>query len=338
MRVVWLSLILLQFFPLHAVSTEIYEPSPPLIALGKTLFHDPRISGSGQSACSHCHNLKHAGADPRGGSLNEKGELLRRNAPSIYNLKFKFRLGWDGRASTLEEQIELVMNNQNEMGASWERSIQRLSADPYMREQFQQLFGTEITKEGVIAALVAFQTSLTALNSAYDRYLAGDRSAFNQREREGYHLFQLLGCDSCHDGDHLGGTQFQHIALFFQRGSDLDLVKFGQHKGSNNYQFSEEDHDYDHNQKLGAYADADAGRYEVTGEEEDLLVFRVPSLRNVALTAPYFHNGSAATLEKAVFEMAEYELGMLLSDDQIDLLVAFLNTLSDDQFLEHGGG
>ena len=298
-----------------------------MVALGQLLFEDVRLSRDGSLSCASCHNLSYAGADIRGISVGIGGEVLRRNAPSVYNAVFNFRQMWDGRARTLQEQVSVVMTSVAEMDTDWEKTTRLLQADPLVSVRFEQVFGEAVSKENVIEALAAFESTLVTLDTPYDRYLAGNENALDVIQRQGLELFRSLGCNSCHDGPHLGGNQFQHMALFFEFGSDHDLVQVG---GESGMSYGEE-HEDDHDEELGGYEQVDTGRFEVTRLEEDRLVFKVPNLRNVALTPPYFHNGSAATLEAAVYEMAEHQLGVLLNNQQLEQLVAFLKALSSDR-------
>jgi cytochrome c peroxidase len=303
-------------------STTALEKSSELIELGRKLFNDPRLSGNQKIFCAQCHNLKLGGADPRGISPTVDGKPLRRNAPTVYNAVFNFRQTWDGHARTLKEQAAGVITNPLEMGGEWDSITQRLSDDPEMRSSFQKLFKTGISKEGITTAIAAFEETLVALDSPYDRYIAGDLGVLDQTELNGLELFHSLGCSSCHNGAHFGGNQFQHIAIFYQLGGDQDTTKVGT---AGQFDISQME---PHKAHVLALSVGDQGRFEVTGEERDRLVFKVPSLRNVELTAPYFHNGSVTELETAVTEMAAHQLGVLLSPVQAAALVAFLKTLT----------
>ncbi|MBT3473233.1 MAG: cytochrome C peroxidase [Gammaproteobacteria bacterium] len=320
----WLPVLLFQWLPLELLASEVEITPQPLIELGRQLFHDTRLSKKGDVACSHCHNLQ------LGGQIlavfRSIRKPMRRNAPSIYNVVFNFRQTWDGRAQNLAEQIDLTMAT---MGAPWQEVATRLQANNKVAQQFQQLFGTPVTREGITQALVAFQKTLTTLDAPYDRYRAGDSSALTEEQHKGLLLFESLGCNSCHDGEHLGGTQFQSIALFFQIGSDQDLIQLTKGIRSDSDTNDQPQTEEDHDTELGDFAAVDTGRYEVTGRDEDHLVFKVP---NVALTAPYFHNGSSSTLDQAIFEMAEHQLGIILSAHQTHLLVEFLKSLTSEQF------
>ncbi len=334
-----LTLLFVLLAPLAAVHADQHRDKL-LIDLGRKLFYDTRLSGDGSTACIHCHNLRAGGADPRGVSIGMSRVPLHRNAPSVYNAVFNFRQTWDGRARTLEDQARMVLKNPDEMGVKWGQTLQQFRVDETISPLFQQLFGG-ITLDGAVLALAAFEKTLVTLDSPYDRYMGGDLEALNEEQQEGLKLFRSLGCNSCHDGPHLGGNQFQKIALFFEAGgSDDDLITAGGQvmfwDGESSYGGNEVEED-DHNQELKDIAVKDTGRYRVTGRKEDYLVFKVPNLRNVALTPPYFHDGSASTLELAIFEMAEHQLGILLSDFQIDQLVAFLQSLTSES-LKRGQG
>ena len=287
--------------PIHPIP-KLKPLSTPLkqrVDLGRRLFNDPRLSGNGEISCSTCHNLAIGGHDPRGISIGIRGTVLRRNTPTVLNSAFNATQFWDGRAKTLFEQAAHPMLNPEEMGASWESVLQRLKADPEMVKQFS-IYPDGITARNIQDAIALFERTLITPDSPFDRYLKGEEQALSTIEKEGYALFKSLGCISCHQGRNVGGTLFQRIGVY---ATDTQLQQL---------------------------EESDQGRFEVTGDPTDRLVFKVPSLRNVALTAPYFHNGSRTTLEQAVADMGRLQLGQKLSSEQIEKLTAFLHTLTGE--------
>lgn len=288
-------------------SNEPIQPLPRTVQaprdevdLGRRLFHDTRLSHDGTISCASCHDLADGGADARVRSRGIDGREGEINAPTVLNATFNFKQFWDGRASTLEEQIDGPVVNSNEMATSWSAVTTVLRADPAYVEAFTRVFPDGITQENVKRAIASFERSLVT-PSRFDRYLRGDASAISGPEREGYELFKDLGCTSCHQGVNVGGNMFQTMGALGDYFADR-----------------------------GNVTRVDLGRFNVTGRDRDRFRFKVPSLRNVALTAPYFHDGYARTLEDAVAIMARYQLGHELAPHEIELLVAFLRSLSGE--------
>lgn len=271
----------------------------PKEALGRRLFHDPRLSADSSLSCASCHPLERGGADGRRVSVGVRGALGTVNAPTVFNALFNVAQFWNGRASTLEEQAEGPIVNPAEMAAQWPDVLDRLMADVTYRQAFLAAFGSASPQPSqVTEALAAFERTLITPNSRFDQYLMGARQALNEQELRGYQRFQDLGCVSCHQGRGLGGNLFQPFGVML---TSQALARFGMDN---------------------------PGRYAVTGLERDRGVFKVPSLRNVALTAPYFHDGSVATLEEAVWVMGKAQLGRDLPRQAVDDLAAFLRTLT----------
>lgn len=268
--------------------------------LGETLFHDTRLSNNGRFSCASCHDLSQGGDDGLPRSFNTQGGYREHNTPTIFNVKYNFRLNWNGAFDGLASHLRHVIQSPSTMGRSFDELLAVLRAEPYYRQRFADLYQDGLTLTNVFAALDLFQRSLVTPNSDFDRYLLGDLDALSEQAMRGYHLFECYGCSSCHQGRNIGGNMYQKFGVF----GDYALDTHGEHRP----------HDY--------------GRYQVTGNELDRFYFRVPSLRNVALTAPYFHDGSGATLEQAVALMARYQLGReLLAQERADI-VAFLESLS----------
>ncbi len=294
--------------PAAADSVSLSEPVSPLpplpeldpgrVALGRRLFHDPRLSESGATSCATCHELASGGADGRRYSLRASGAPAPVNTPTVLNAALHFRWSWNGRAGTLEEQVAIA--GHEELGLEPAAMAARIAEDAIYRAAFQETYGRPADPEAVIDALVVFQRSLLT-PSRFDRYLAGDERALTEAEREGYTLFKNLGCAACHQGVGVGGNMFQRFGVLGDYFADR-----------------------------GDPTEADLGRFAVTGREEDRHVFKVPSLRNVALTAPYFHDGSTATLDEAIRVMARYQLGRDLADEEVEGLAAFLGTLTGE--------
>ena len=220
---------------------------------------------------------------------------------SVFNSDFNFKQFWDGRAENLKEQIEGPISSEVEMGSNWPQIIGKLKQSSYYVSVFGQLYSNGINRDTIKDALNEFERSLYTPNSPFDKFLRGDKKALTEKARQGYNLFKAYGCASCHQGINVGGNMFQTFGVMG-----------------------------DYFKDRGETTEADLGRYRVTGDERDRHVFKVPSLRNVALTPPYFHDGSAETLEEAVVVMAKYQLGRELSQAEIDLLIQFLKALTGE--------
>lgn len=284
--------------PLQPISD--HEPEEPAeVQLGKRLFNDTRLSSTGEIACATCHVVAEGGDDGRRRSVGVSGEPLAVNTPTVLNAGLNFAQYWDGRARTLEEQIRETLSSSEEMGQSAQAAADRLSEDPQAVARFENVYGEGPTGRHVVDAIATYVRALTTPDAPFDRYLRGDRSALDPQQQEGYRLFTDFGCVSCHQGRNIGGNLFQHFGVMGDYFADR-----------------------------GDVSEADLGRYNVTGRERDKFKFKVPSLRNVAETAPYFHDGSAATLEEAVRTMLEYQIGRPAEEREIAALVAFLETLS----------
>ena len=272
---------------------------PQKVALGQRLFHDTRLSRDATVSCASCHDLTAGGDDGRAVSAGVGGALGDVNAPTVFNSGFNFVQFWDGRAGTLEEQVNGPITHPREMGTDWPTVEMRLRGIPGYVADFERLYDDGVTARNIRDAIASFERSLVTADSRFDRYLNGDTFAITVEEREGYAFFKSFGCVSCHQGVNVGGNMFQ---------------KFG-------IMLADRDADEPENP-------SDLGRFNVTGRQEDRHVFKVPSLRNVELTAPYFHDGSAPDLPLAVRVMAEMQLGQQLTERQVSRIVAFLKTLT----------
>jgi cytochrome c peroxidase len=271
------------------------------IALGEALFRDTRLSRHETVACTSCHRLDEGGDDGRARSVGADGRLLDFNSPTVFNAALNFRLNWRGNFRGLEEQNEAVLFDPSLMNTSWEELLRRLRGEPAYTDGFAAAYGSAPDRENVLDALAAFQRSLVTPDARFDRYLRGERSALTAEEVRGYELFKDYGCVACHQGRNVGGNLFQKFGIF-----------------ANPFARQE------------TRSDGDLGRFTITGQERDRHVFRVPSLRNVALTAPYFHDGRTASLAQAVKIRAGSQLGRELPDPDIRSIVSFLNTLTGE--------
>jgi cytochrome c peroxidase len=274
---------------------------PRKVALGRKLFGDPRLSHDNQISCATCHILQQGGADGKARSIGIYGAEGIINAPSVLNSGFNFSQFWDGRANTLERQMEGPIESNIEMGSSWPEVLAKLRESPEYTLAFRRIYNDGVQSGHVKDSLAEFERSLSTPNSRFDRYLRHDAQALSTEEQEGYQLFKSLGCASCHQGVGIGGNMYQKMGVVVPYFTNATHIRR-----------------------------ADRGRFNVTGDPRDMFMFKVPSLRNVALTAPYFHNGSAATLADAVRTMGKYQLGRPLGDRDVDLIVAFLNTLTGE--------
>lgn len=285
--------------PLAPLPTEAPVLNASRVALGEKLFNDGILSKDGTVSCASCHPLERAGADNLPRSRGVGGALGTINAPSVFNASLNFSQFWDGRAATLEDQVSGPIHNPVEMASSWGEIIDRLQRRDDYREAFRQAYPEGINANSIADAIATFEKSLLTPNAPFDRYLQGEVGALTTDEIEGYARFKEMGCASCHQGVNIGGNLYQRFGVmgdYFASRGDLQP--------------------------------SDRGRFNLTGLEEDRHVFKVPSLRNVALTAPYFHDGSVERLDDAVKIMAKYQLGRDLSDEDLRLIVAFLSSLT----------
>ena len=299
-------------------------PQPPIpqenpqtdakIALGKQLFFDPRLSITGTHSCSSCHNLAAGGEDGRAQPIGVYGRKGTRGTLTLWNAAYHTIHNWDGSAKTLEEQAKAHILDANIMGMPDANTIEaRIAAIPGYQEQFKAVFKEEdVTLNSISKALASFQRTLVTNNSPFDRFLSGERMAISKQAKRGFEEFIEVRCASCHFWVNLAGP---HPGLALQQGQ-------GFYELFPNYP----DTDYEKRYKL---AD-DIGRYYYSQDKTDIRMWRVPSLRNVEITAPYFHNGTVKTLDEAVRVMAKTQLKRDLSQQQVDDIVAFLKTLTGE--------
>jgi cytochrome c peroxidase len=283
--------------PIPLTSNE----DPARVALGRRLFGDRRLSANGRVSCATCHDLKHGGADGRDHSAGLHGGLTDVNAPTVLNAVFNFKQFWNGRGDSLEAQVDHVMRSTVEMGADWPTLIRTVSTDAQYKSGFAASYKDGVTQANIQNAVATFERTLITPNARFDKFLRGDANAISAAERAGYAKFKQYGCIACHQGVNVGGNMFQKFGVM----GDYFATR-------------------------GNPTPADLGRYLVTKAEGDKYVFKVPSLRNIALTAPYFHDASAKTLEEAVDIMFRYQLGRVASKDDKKAIVIFLNTLTGE--------
>ena len=275
------------------------------VELGQMLYHDPRLSSTGTVACASCHNTMLGGEDNRPNSMGVNGQTGGRSAPTVWNAAFNKVQFWDGRAASLEAQAAGPVTNPIEMGMkSWDDVVARLQSIEGYKQAFEQAFGNKdsISKDNATKAIAAYERTLITPNSPYDRYVGGDKSALSAQQVRGMEKVAELGCTHCHSGPAFNGPGM------FQK---FPMIPNGYFEAQ--YHFSK-----------------DKGLAEVSKNSADEHLWKVPTLRNVALTAPYFHNGSVKTLDKAVTLMAQLQLGKELTKEEVADIVAFLNGLTGE--------
>lgn len=272
------------------------------VELGKMLYHDPRLSSTGTVSCASCHNTMLGGEDNRPNSMGVNGQTGGRSAPTVWNAAFNAVQFWDGRAPSLEAQAAGPVTNPIEMGMKdWDAVVARLKTIKGYNEAFAKAFGDDsVSKDNATKAIAAYERTLITPNSPYDKYVSGDKEALSEQQVRGMNKVADLGCTTCHSGPAFNG------AGSFQRFPVHDNPYFAAQ-----YHFKK-----------------DKGLAEVTKNEADEHLFKVPTLRNIALTAPYFHNGSVQTLDEAVKVMAKVQLDKDLSKEEIADIVAFLEGLT----------
>ena len=300
-----------QALPAKAPEPAANPTTPAKVELGKMLYHDPRLSSNGVLSCNSCHNVMGAGDDNRAGSIGVKDQVGGRSAPSVYNSAFNSVQFWDGRAPSLEEQARGPVTNPGEMGMkSWDDVVARLKAMPEYNKAFAAAFSGEnsVTADNAVKAIAAYERTLITPNSPYDKYVKGDKAALTEQQVRGMNTFAEVGCVGCHSGPAFNGPQLPEGTGFYQKfpGNENGVLEA-------KYGFSN-----------------DLGRFEATKDASDKHFFKVPTLRNIALTAPYFHNGKVQTLEEAIKVMGTLQLNKDLSSEQVADIAAFLNGLTGE--------
>jgi len=294
---------ILLLFSLSLISLLAVEPITPIVplqnldkakvALGEKLFFDARLSRDNTIACVSCHNLATGGDDNLQYSFGIDGQEGNMNSPTVFNAVNNFRQFWDGRAKDLQEQAAGPIENPIEMGFTLKELIPKLQKTEY-KKLFQNIYAEGITKNSITDAIAEYEKTLVTPNAPFDKYLKGDKNALTKREKEGYELFKSKGCISCHHGVNLGGNLYSKFGVV----EDSKITSFG--------------------------------RYNVTHKKRDMYYFKVPSLRNITLTAPYFHDGRTSSLKEAISIMAQLQLGRHFTDEEVASIEAFLHTLEGD--------
>lgn len=282
---------------------ELIKPIPLQIyvntekaSLGEKLFFDTRLSRDDTIACVSCHNIVQGGADTTPVSFGVEGRSGTLNSPTVFNSIYNIAQFWDGRAEDLQQQASGPIQNHVEMDSNEQELIKKLSTDNDYTKAFNDIYPDGITLDNITNAIAEYEKTLITPNARFDKFLRGDVNAISKDEKAGYMLFKNYGCISCHNGINIGSNMFQKFGIF------------------KHYQDAQNS----------------LGRYNVTKNEVDKYYFKVPTLRNIVKTAPYFHDGSAQTLEEAVNKMGRYQLGRNLSKEDIAKLVLFLHTLTGE--------
>jgi cytochrome c peroxidase len=275
--------------------------NPDKVALGRKLYHETRLSGDNTLSCASCHDLKKGGTDQAQYSTGIRGQKGGINAPTVFNAALAFVQFWDGRAADLQAQAAGPVANPVEMGGNWDEVPGKLKADPEYVAAFAKLYPEGISKETVTDAIATFEKTLITVNSRFDRFLRGQTDALTADEKAGFRIFTNDGCCKCHTGQALGGKSFEKLGLY----GDYFAAR-------------------------GQATPADDGHFSVTKNEGDRHKFKVPTLRNIALTQPYLHDGSTSDLKKVVQLMGKYQLGHDIPDREAELIVAFLKTLTGE--------
>lgn len=286
------------------------------VELGLKLFHDKRLSRDNTISCASCHDLTKGGTDQRQFSIGINGIKGHINSPTVFNSSYAFKQFWDGRADDLVAQAAGPVHNPIEMGSSWSEVIRKLKQDAELIALFKTSFGTDqITGDMIAQAIAEFEKSLVTANSRFDRYLSGNSFELGYSEKEGYELFKKYNCASCHSGPALGGQSFEVMGVYMDYWSDRAEGRNGLRKMS--------------------LAKEDNGRFNVTNNEADRHKFKVPTLRNLQYTAPYFHDGNVQSLEEAVRIMAEYQIGKKISAKEVSAIASFLRSLAADDLSDY---
>lgn len=268
------------------------------VELGKTLWFDPRLSASNTISCNSCHNIAKGGVDNLPSSIGHKWAIGPINSPTVFNSDLNFVQFWNGRAKDLQEQAAGPIENPLEMAFSHDLAIETLQSIPQYRQWFKAAYGKEeFTINEVTDAIATFEKNLRTPNAPFDLWLKGDDAALTTAQLQGYQLFKEKGCTACHSGELAGGQMYQKMGLV----------------------------------KPFVTQNPDEGRKAVTGNDVDKFVFKVPTLRNIELTYPYFHDGSVWDLQQAVEVMADIQLGQKLTREESGKITEFLKSLTGEQ-------
>lgn len=307
LKLLLLSTMMVASAAIHAAAPQA-EPVQPIapakvkdaarVTLGQKLWFEPRLSRSGFISCNACHNLSMGGSDNLKTSIGDHWQQGDINSPTVLNSSLNFVQFWDGRAKDLPEQAAGPIANPAEMAFTHQLAVDTVKSIPEYVAEFRKVFKSDkLTIDEITLAIAAFEETLVTPNARFDQWLKGNRRAIDAQELRGYQLFKSSGCVACHNGQNFGGTSFQKMGLV------------APYKTTN----------------------PSEGRAAVTGKDADRFSFKVPTLRNVALTYPYFHDGEAATLTQAVDVMGRLQLGRQFTAEENADIVAFLKTLTGDQ-------
>lgn len=293
------------FRPIPVKASEITgnATSTERVELGKMLFFEPRLSSSWLISCNTCHNVGLAGVDSQETAVGHGWRRGGRNSPTVFNAVFNKAQFWDGRAKDLREQAKGPVQAAIEMNSNPDRSVRTLKSIPEYERRFKAAFPGEtdpVTFENMAKAIEVFEATLLTPHAPFDRYLGGKTDALTAAEKKGLSVFISKGCSNCHAGVNMGGEGYYPFGVVTKPGADLLPV-------------------------------GDTGRFQVTHTASDQYVFKSPSLRNIALTAPYFHSGKVWDLKEAVLVMGSSQLGAQLTDEDAGAIVSFLQTLTGDQ-------
>ncbi|NBY18907.1 cytochrome-c peroxidase [bacterium] len=296
----------------NSTDSKRQSDDPEKVSLGRQLYIDPRLSKDGTVSCNSCHNVMASGGDNRAFSAGVGGKLGGRSAPTVWNSAFHTVQFWDGRAASLEDQAKGPLTNPIEMAMdSHEAVVDRISKIPGYVSQFKKVFGDKgVTIDGVAKAIAAYERTLITPNSPFDRYVKGNKKAMSPQAVRGMNTVIEVGCVSCHTGKNFNAPD--DLAMgegFYQK-----FPTFTDNEYVTKYKFLD-----------------DKGRGALTKNEDDNYFFRVPTWRNVALTAPYFSNGAVKTLDEAVRVMAKVQLNKELSANQVADIVEFLKALTGER-------
>ncbi len=289
--------------PTETPSLPGIEATPERVELGRMLYFEPRLSESHAITCNSCHIVGMGGVDVEETSIGHRWQRGGRNAPTVLNAVFNTAQFWDGRARDLEEQAGGPLVNPIEMGTTEQHVVEQLKGIPGYADAFHKAFPEQsdpLTFQHVRDAIALFEATLITPNAAFDQYLRGDDNALTVEQKEGLRLFVDNGCAGCHNGINLGGGMYAPFGVVELPGAEL-------------------------------LPPADKGRFMVTKTPSDEYVFKVPTLRNIALTPPYFHTGKSWDLRQAVAVMGSAQLGIQLTDDEVDKITAFLHSLTGEQ-------
>ena len=272
--------------------------NPALVELGKMLFFEPRLSRSGFISCNSCHNLATGGVDNLQTSVGDRWQKGPINSPTVLNSFGQIAQFWDGRAKTLAEQAAGPIANPLEMASTHEMAVKVIASIPGYAPYFEKAFGdAKVDIKRITDAMAEFERTLVTPNARFDKWLKGDKKAITAQELNGYNLFKSSGCTICHNGAQLGGQSFQKMGVVrpYETTNTAEGVK------------------------------------AISGRDQDRMTFKVPMLRNVELTYPYFHDGAVWSLEESVSIMGDLQLGKRYTEQEIKDITAFLKTLTGDQ-------